>query len=276
MKKILFLAVLCSISIANAKPKDANTQRRNNEDTCVYEFSRIYVNPQGYYLKLDIHSSSDLGLVGADQNVDLDGGQGGFQVGYEYKKLDGLYTNLKVEWNLGSLSGDGAQSRMIHDETAEARFGYNYTALQGDSLIASFYSGFGFNYKSLWKSAGPPNHMSYYNYYVPVGLMLEYLVDELIHVGFDFTWMPQVDSTVKISSIDGSRWVLHNKSGFSAELPLIFNFDSDCCCWDIRIVPFWKRLQDGSSIIQAQSINLGLPSQVWIYWGGRVDLGAAF
>ena len=70
--------------------------------------------------------------------------------------------------------------------------------------------------------------------------------------------------------------VLKNKSGFSVELPLIFDIATDCCCWDIRLVPFWKRLKDGSTTIQAQSINLGFPEQIWIYWGGRLDLGMVF
>ncbi len=237
--------------------------------------SRIFLNPQVFQLRLKTLNPRPSTLVGSEK---LNGPLGGLEAGYEYKKLDGLYTSMRGSFALGRIERN-TLSRFVHEWIGEARFGYNYVAMQGVKLIATFYTGYGFQNQIYSQSSGngfSPIKLSYLKYYLPVGLLLDYKVADFFHFLFDFAWLPDMDPTVKIGGISASRQELKHKSTFRVLIPLRF-FLGDTNQGEISLIPFWKRQIDGrtrQSFIGATSISI--PEQVLMYWGGQIAFGYHF
>lgn len=242
--------------------------------------SYIYLGPQVAHLDLSNKSADLPGFVGADPDLDLDGVLGGIIGNYEYRKFRSLYVGIYSSWIAARVTNGGNPSRYIHDVEAEGRFGYNYMALQGYRLTVTPYLGFGFNWiyqKRSSSNTTPEILFEYYNYYLPVGLILDYLVYTWLHVGFHFKWMAQLDPTLKIDLLDGARFVLRKEqTSFFAELPFSFRFGNDRSI-DLTFSPYWKRKRNGETRARTTSGTvLGIPKQSMTYWGGYVSLGYHF
>ncbi len=250
--------------------------KMREECPCVDEtrLSRIYVGPQVSSLELQIRQGPHLALHGAQQNVTLNGVLGGVIIGYEYKSFHALYAALLTDWLAGTISKKGVPSRKINDLEAEVRIGYNYQALQGKKWVVTPYLGFGFNYISQ-KQSSPPS-FKYYEYYLPLGFIVDYMPKDWFTVELNFQWRPALDSTVRVSTIAGSRFTLKKKhSQYWVEMPFIFHL-GEKRNWDISLVPFWKRKKDGATKNAPGGIPLGLPKQSYTYAGGYVTIGYRF
>jgi len=267
MRQLFLLAFLLISASAFASP----TYTRYTED----RHNRIYIGPQAYYFGVRVRSNPASTLITVDQGRKLKGTLWGLVLGYEYKQFRSLYAAAKISWALGQITRSGIPNRFIHDGWVETRFGYNMLSYQGTRLVATPYTGFAFRYTGHSRTGSfPAQKFKYYRYLIPVGLLLDYVVYTFFHIALDFTWLPDVDSTVKIKGTS-ARFVLKNKpTNFSVELPFIFTFGSDYQ-GEIRFTPFWKKMKDGRTTLLAAGATL-LPGQTYIYWGGSLSLAGRF
>jgi len=263
---LIFFFIVTSVMAQDVHPSDREDVKEKN--------SRIYGGPLGYYLRLKVIQPQGGSIIGTDK---IDGPMGGGFAAYDYKKLNHLYVSTRGFYGLGRIK-NGVQ-RFIHEWDAQGRFGYNYVALQGAKLIATFYSGFGFNYKIHSRSSGNGTSsikLKYFKYYIPVGLLFDLKVVDYFHFMFDFTWIPDIDPTVKIGGIPGARLSLKHKQNFMVQTPLVFLL-GDQRQWEISVVPFWRSDKDGrTKPATVGDIPARLPEQVYIYWGGQLLLGYRF
>jgi len=238
--------------------------------------SRIYVGPQFAHLELQIREALP-GSTYTDGGQKFNGCLGGLVVAYEYKKFRSLYTALLGGWLTGTISDTGFPSRRINDASGELRFGYNYMALQGEKWVVTPYIGFGFNYNGQKKEGVSPHvKYQYFKYYLPVGLILNYNLRRWITIGFGFEWLPDLDSTLTVSTFPGARFTLKRKNNqYFVEMPFMFRPDKRGR-WEIALTPYWKRRKDGQSDLVAALLPLGYPKQTYTYWGGTLTFGYKF
>lgn len=262
----IFLMLQVVLLAQDVHPSDQEDVSKKN--------SRIYAGPLGYYLRLKVIQPQGGSILGTDK---LDGPMGGGFVAYDYKKLNHLYVSMRGFYGLGRIE-NGVQ-RFIHEWDAQSRFGYNYVALQGAKLIATFYSGFGFNYKIHSRSSGNGTSsikLKYFKYYIPVGLLFDLKVVDFFHFLFDFTWIPDIDPTAKIGGVSNTRFELKHKQNFRVQTPLVFLLGDDRQ-WEISLIPFWRRDKDGrSKASNVSTVSVRLPEQVYSYWGGQFIVGYRF
>jgi hypothetical protein len=267
VRSVFFLSFLLTLSLSAQEKGEASSPKKNH-------LSRIYVGPQVAHLELQIRDSNSLAVPGAQQNVKMNGVLGGAVASYEYKQFHALYAAVYADTLTGKITKDGVPSRDINDIEAEVRIGYNYQALQGKKWIVTPYAGFGFNYVSQKQDISPS--FKYYSYIVPVGFILEWNPKDWIAIEFQFEWQPEVDSTVRVGSLAGARFVLHKKSSqYFVQMPFLFRFGK-CRNWEIGLTPFWKRKKDGQSKTIAAGIPLGLAKQSYTYAGGSLTIGYRF
>lgn len=236
--------------------------------------SRIYLGPEVAHLHLQIWETNHLAVPGAQQNVKVNGVLGGGVLAYEFKSFRALYAGVFGTALTGSVSGDGVPSTNVTDIEGEVRIGYNYQALQGRKWMVSPYFGFSFNYISQKPDFSPS--FRYFTYVIPVGFVLDWSPKDWISIEFHFQWRPQVDSTVRVGSIPGARFVLHKKNAqFLVEMPFLFHLGKKRN-WEIGITPFWERKKSGTSRRTIGCIALGLPKQSYTYAGGSLTAAYRF
>ena len=264
---IIFLAVITASS-AFANP--TYTRFTNNK------YQRVYFGPTAHYLGIRVRSNTPSSLIPIDQGRKLRGALAGVVGGYEYQKLRSLYLASKFSYAWGDVTRNGIPDRYIHDGWTEGRIGYNMISLQGSRLTATPYTGFGFHLTSHSRTGGTPSQkFKYFRYYVPVGISLDYIAYTFFHIGFDFTWQPDVDATVKIKGTS-ARWVLRNSTGvYHVTMPFVF-YLGKCNWFEIRVEPFWRKVRDGRTDILANNGTTLLPANTNIYWGGNLTMAFRF
>lgn len=242
---------------------------------CPCQTSRIYVGANAYYLQMSVQQPEE-GSILPDAKT-LNGGLGGAEVGYEYKRIKNLYAALRGFYGQGEITND-EQSRYIHEIDGQLRLGFSYIALQGCNLVASFYTGLGFTYKNHYLKGFEQEGLKlrYYIYNIPVGLLLDLRITECIFFRFDFTWLPDVDPMVKYSFFPNIRSSLKHKQNFRVELPFVFLFGCKRN-FEINIVPFWRRDKEGRTKRASLCDQfILLPEQVSSYWGAKLLFGFRF
>jgi len=235
--------------------------------------SQLFFGLKITYVELKFDAEPNLVFSAGDQDFTIDGVFGGVEFGYLYKKFQGAYAFLGGNYLDGSFSNSPHPSRNTWQVQAETRVGYNYVARQGLSVIATPYLGLGFLYdhqdrKSFGAVASTT--FAYYKIYLPVGCIIDYKVYERMHVGLHFQWRPDLDSTLRISSLPNERYILHRENDqLLVEVPFDF-YVGDCLDWKISLVPFWQKIKEGATLNQT---TLALPEQTLTYWGVNI-LGA--
>ncbi|HSW72432.1 MAG TPA: hypothetical protein VLG44_03375 [Chlamydiales bacterium] len=229
---------------------------------------RAYVGGQGAFLHMQIRSTTDLALHGAQEGVTYNGGLGGAVVGFEFKAFHALYAAVFADTLTGKIKHDGVPSREVNDIESEVRFGFTYQPLQGDQFSVTPYTGIGFNYISQELETAPS--YKYYQYYLPTGLLLDWFPREWITIELNFQWRPIIDNTVRVSTLPGARFTMRRKhSQYFIEMPFTFHLGCERH-WDISLIPFWKRKKDGATKRNPAGVPLGLPKQAYTYSGGEV------
>lgn len=238
-------------------------------------YCKIYAGGQGAYLHMQIRSTDDLLLAGAQEGVTYNGGLGGGVLCFEFKAFHALYAAIYADSLSGKIHHHGVPSRKVNDIESEIRFGYTYQALQGCQFVVTPYAGFGFNYIRQKVETSDPSY-KYFQYYLPIGLLLDWHPRAWITIEFNFEWRPALDTTVMVSTLPGARFSLRNKnSQFFIEMPFTFHLGCNRQ-WDISLVPFWKRKKDGASRIHPAGVPLGLPKQAYTYSGGEFEVAYRF
>jgi hypothetical protein len=204
------------------------------------------------------------------------GNLGGAQGIYEYRPWDNFYAALSVAWKQGKTTNPNATRRLVYADTHE-RLGYTY-ASQCKNWVASLFTGFGYRHLGhKLEQSGESIKFEYNEFYVPLGFVSDYFFNSWFAGGLNFTWMPQVYSTVKIVPLKGARWILKNSvNNFIAEIPLTF-FVTQNRLFSVIFKPFYEYWQDGKSTAKlSNGVELGLPGNCYNFWGAELNLAFSF
>lgn len=206
----------------------------------------------------------------------FDGDMGGAQGLYEYRPMDDFYAGAKLAWKQGTSRSHAGRRSQLYIDTQE-RMGYTVSYDHENGAI-TFFSGLGFRHNGQnYKPKSGDDLSFYYNeFYVPVGVTTECLLNDWFSCGISLIWMPQFYPTVTIVPLDGARWILENKiNNFYVEVPWIFAFTSDHR-WTVTLTPFYEHWQDGHSTAKVAGVDLGLPGNTYNYWGIDLNVTLAF
>jgi len=204
------------------------------------------------------------------------GSLGGVQVAYDYRPWDSLYVGLKAAWKQGRTASKGAHHSLTYVDVQE-RIGYTYASPCCSWEFTPF-TGLGYRFLRHKLDQCPGSVRFEYNeFYIPVGFLCDFVVNCWIDIGLNFTWMPQIYPTVKISPLAGSRWILKSTwENFVVELPINFILH-DCHKFFLTVKPFYEHWKDGRSTAKTSSGNsLGLPANNYNFWGVEVNLTYPF
>lgn len=212
-----------------------------------------------------------------DGQPSFDGNLGGIQGSYEYKPWNGFYGGLRAAWKEGKTKNSFADRKLAYVDVQE-RIGFTFSPCCSDWAVTVF-SGFGFRYLEhrLKQFDEETVKFRYKEFYVPVGILSEYLFRSCWSVGLNCIWMPQVYPTVEIVPLRGANWSLKNTLGnVLVELPLTYFFQGNRC-YSLIVKPFYERWEDGRST--AKDFNgqsLGLPKNTYHFWGLEIDFAFSF
>jgi hypothetical protein len=243
-----------------------------------------------------------------DRNGSLHGSVWGIYGGYEFKKPLNIYAGLIGDWGCGSLNQrehhrrrrdhqdghlDGQHSNRDHHKNhrhhrfhtgkIEARLGYSFNLGWDCEHEWEFtpYTGFGFKYinhdhssflrRSFLDFRFKDSRVRFGSYYVPVGFLSKYTFNDWLIIGFNFEWMPQVDSTVKFKR-RSHLLELENESNFEIELPLSMQLGCENE-FGVSLIPFWKYIKTGRSKGDNHSESWGRlhsPELRYTLWGAKL------
>ena len=207
----------------------------------------------------------------------LQGNLWGMQGMYEYKPSNFVYGGLALDWAYGRVhAGNGKRS--ILDVNVHERLGYTLGFWNHDFLL-TFFTGFGYRHLShgVRYNNFSAIDLRYNHFYVPVGIMTHYQINDWFDIGGNVTWRGQVFSSVYISPIGGAYWKIQKKFvNFLVELPLTFLVERERKL-SIGFKPFFEFWQDGRTTGRSPSgISLDLPKNSYVNWGGELNLKASF
>jgi hypothetical protein len=275
MKKLYFILSVLALQLATLHADSTCC-----EETCCEGSNFVYLGPEIYGALLNIENtdSTIAGLIGLDnEDSDLSGAMYGVSLGYEYKHLpcqgNGLYANLDFNYGAGKLKKGGSLTRNIHEYDVTALLGYTFNSFCDLPHTITPYVGFGYvgQYHSL---SSLHVKYRYHVYHVPVGIKWEFAFSACNArwtVGLNAAALPQVDSTVKISMLQGARWSLCKRTDWLVAIPV--EYYCDCYPISLKLNMFWKRLAlGGSKATSDASGPLGLPPQTWDALGASLDL----
>lgn len=226
---------------------------------------------------LQIGGSYTRANIRIDEQPSFHGNLGGIQGSYEYKPWNSVYAGLRAAWKQGKTKNSFARRNLEYVDVQE-RIGYTYAPCCNDWALTIF-SGFGYRFlgHKLKQFEEPSIKFDYNEFYIPVGFLTEYFFCSCWSLGLDFTWMPQVYPTVKITPLKGARWILKNTSGnVAVELPLTYFLTEDNC-YSLVFKPFYERWEDGRSTAKTSSgQELGLPKNSYNFWGAELNIAFSF
>ncbi len=206
---------------------------------------------------------------------EFQGNLGGLEGAYQYRPVNFFYGGAKLAWRQGNTHSS-SMDRYLVDIDAEEQLGYTVGFENGYLDRCTFYTGFGFRYldNNLHLSSDELK-MKYYEYYVPVGFLLDRSFNGWFTIGLNFAWMPQVDATVDTNPIGGARWVTDRKiANFSVEVPLKFELIKQ---FSMTIRPFYEFWQNGATTANTvDGIALGLEKNTYNFVGVALDLSYQF
>lgn len=230
---------------------------------------------QCHVSSLQIGGSYTHANIKVDEQSSFDGHLGGLQGSYEYKPWNNFYAGLRAAWKQGKTKNSFAERKLVYVDVQE-RIGYTYSSCFNDWSLTCF-SGFGYRYLNHKHNHNHSKRNSvkfeYNEFYIPVGLLSEYFFCSCWSLGLNFTWMPQVYPTVKISPLKGARWILKNTLGnVLVELPLSYFLTEDKR-YSVVFKPFYERWNDGRSTAETSSgWELGLPKNSYNFWGAELNV----
>lgn len=249
------------LAYAGAKP-DTDTRSK----CCCVEEKESRLQIGGDYTRVNLKPGG---------STSFNGNLGGAQGLYEYRALDRIYGGAKLAWKEGDTHGSSGKRSLTYVD-AQERIGYTFGVEDEDGRVALF-TGLGYRYlrQKFTPTIGTPITFRYDEFYVPVGLIMDFAVCSWLNWGVNFTWMPQVYPTLSITSLKGARWTLTDTfSNFFVEMPFTFSLTKSKR-FQIIINPFYERWQDGhTTAALADGTPLGIPKNTYNFWG--VDLNFAF
>ncbi len=203
------------------------------------------------------------------------GSLGGMQALYEFRPMNRFYGAAEFDWRQGSTHSPAGKRSILFLDSHE-RLGYTFANKNGRLTL---FSGLGYHYlkQNLRPKEGSSLRFSYNEFYIPLGFLTSYNASSWFSIGIDFTWMPQVFSTVYIAPLKGAYWNLTNRvDNFYAAMPFTFTLTQDGR-FQILLKPFYERWADGHSTAKSPNgVRLGLPSNRYNYYGTLLNFGYCF
>jgi hypothetical protein len=204
------------------------------------------------------------------------GNLGGAQGSYEYRPWNNFYAGVSTAWKQGKTTSPDATRKLVYIDVHE-RLGYTF-ASHCKNWLLSLFTGFGYrHFGHKLVQPGEVIKFDYNEFYVPLGLASDYFYSSWFAAGLNFTWMPQVYSTVKIVPLSGARWIIKRSvNNFIAELPLTF-FVTKNKAFSLVFKPFYEYWQDGeSTAVNSAGVPLGLPGNDYNFWGAELNFAFSF
>ncbi len=205
------------------------------------------------------------------------GNLGGIDASYDYRPMNFFYGGAAFSWKQG-ITKSGHAKRFLLYFDAQEKLGYTF-ASPCKAWNVSLFSGFGYRYigHKLTQPGDASLRFKYQEFYVPVGMASEYIINSYLAFGANLTWMPQVFSTVGIDPLKGAKWSLTNTiSNLTAELPFIFTVTKNKKL-HVTVTPFYQYWQDGHSTAKlSDGTSLGLPMNTYNFYGANVGIDYRF
>ncbi len=205
------------------------------------------------------------------------GNLGGMDARYDFRPMNNFYAGAELNWKQGITHWEGAKRFILYFD-AQEKLGYTF-ALRKRSYMTTLFTGFGYRYTGhkLTQPGLESLRFKYNEFYVPVGVISDHPVTSWLSAGINFTWMPQVFSTVGIDPLKGAKWSLKESiTNFSAEMPFTFNLTKDKTC-QLSLIPFYQYWRDGHSTAKLPSgIKLGLPGNTYNFYGADLNFAYRF
>ena len=205
------------------------------------------------------------------------GNLGGMDGRYDYRPMNNFYAGAEFNWKQGITRWEGAKRFLLYFDVQE-KLGYTF-ACKNKTWAMSLFTGFGYRYMGhkLTQPGLESLRFKYNEFYVPVGMISDYAFGSIFSIGVNFTWMPQVFSTVAIDPLRGSKWSLKESiTNFSAEVPFTFTLSKDKK-WQVIFTPFYQYWRDGHSTAKSPvGISLGIPGNTYNFYGADLNFGYSF
>jgi len=204
------------------------------------------------------------------------GSLGGAQGIYEYEPSNSIYAAASLNWRQGNTS-QAKENRFILDIDVQERVGYTVKPDCFD-LKMSFFAGFGFRliHHHLTQPQLDSMKFKYQEFYVPLGIVNTFCLNQWFEIGINAIWMPQVFPTVVIKPDGQTSWrIKKTLANTQVEMPIIFKHP----CWShfsCTIKPFFQYWEDGKTIASTGGVPLGIPKNTSHFAGTELNLGWTF
>lgn len=267
MKKY-FWKLLATFSLVSATPFIyAANQPFQPQTACRCRDSLLYFGPEIYHIRFEPGNFAD-----------FTGTLAGAIIGWEYYHPNCLYAEVKAEASGGRISGDFGRKRRIRFDELEGRLGWTLTTDCLPCLSVTPYLGLGFTYltQKVTSPSATDIDFRYRHYYFPLGVKIDYAIYPWLGIGVNLKWTFDLDATVEIETLAGSRFELKDKTGFELEIPISWALPC-AACWQFSAIPFWRHFTDGASTASTVSGNqLDLPKQKYECCGLKIVAGVKF
>lgn len=224
-------------------------------------------------LKLDVGAEYSRVKMSAEDSPHYRGNLWGAVAELEYQNDNCFYADITALWNEGTLRGD--DSRLSIDEGVwDGVIGYTFGFGCFNQWSVTPYIGFGYRlFVFDRRESETLSHVkiSYQNYFIPIGVKLNYQVDCDWQIGLNAKIMPSVDQKFYIYHVKDILWKECKKTSYLVELPITWN--TQFYCFDsvaVSFVPFVKCWRLGGNEA------LDWPSWKQVYWGAQLNLGVYF
>jgi len=207
------------------------------------------------------------------------GSLGGLQAMYEYRLPETIYAGVAFSWRQGNTTGAQGSERSFCYIDLQERIGYSFEPICS-RWNCSLFTGFGYRHhgEDVSEFTGASSVTFDYNQlYIPVGLIFDGKINRILTMGINFEWMPQVYPTVKISPLDGARWILDTELGnIRLGIPLTIT-PWEKKDWFFVVEPFFEYWQDGATTaVTPAGLALAIPKNNYYFAGFNVNAGYSF
>lgn len=223
-----------------------------------------------HYFRFDVAPQYTYSNVRSPSLNGYHGNLWGIQGEFEYKRRNYFYGNASFEWNDGHLQGRGRHRKWI-EAVAQGLAGYSFRWSQ---LGFTAFAGVGYRHVLDHKSFDgftPAITLTYYQYFIPFGLLTEYYIRSNLKVGLNLKVKPAFDTRMFVQTLSGVYWKIANHLNYEIDLPFTWLLWKKCRYdLDIAVMPFFKFWDLGQCAI------LSLPRRTQMYFGLQAQLGVRF
>lgn len=271
IKKNIITALKCFLALGCLKTVSLHAMYFCNCSPADYTDFRVYVAPQVARIKFQVESLAIYRGV-------FHGGS----FGLEYRPFCSFYGGFFADWMMGDCDSEMRMSRYIHDLDGQVRFGYSLPMWNFYKMTMTAFSGLGYSQVIQYLRqdlviTGEKYH--YYNYYIPLGAIIDFRINPSFGFGFLIEWKPTINERLKTPYLQGVRFDLKREAGYLLETPFRFYIGpkGKKAKAEINLVPYLTMAVDGA--LKAALPNgaiLTLPRQDYKYWGLRLSVGSTF